>query len=108
MTTEIRSCRDAEELQRYGDIVAYVFAENRRDAVGAELEATESGWTTCAFVDGTMTTTMAAIPVGRSAERKSGAHGLGHGCGHVADSPAPGSRTKGNVRGLREMARRGT
>jgi predicted acetyltransferase len=61
MTIEIRSCRDEEELQRYGDIVAYVFAANDRDDISVELKATDLDRTTCAFVDGTMATTMGGI-----------------------------------------------
>lgn len=62
MTTEIRPCRDQDEMKLYGDIVAYVFADNDRRGVDKELASTQPDWTTCAFVDGRMATTLGAFP----------------------------------------------
>ncbi len=62
MTIEIRPCADRDELTRYGDIVRYVFANNDRDLVDDELATTQPDWTTCAFVDGQMATTLGAFP----------------------------------------------
>ncbi len=60
MSVEIRSCRDREELADYGKIVSYVFAST--EGMDEELETTQPEWTTCAFVDGRMATTLGAFP----------------------------------------------
>jgi predicted acetyltransferase len=62
MTVEIRACHDREELEAYGEVVAYSFAINEAEDLRRELDATEPGWTTCAFVDGKLVTTLGAIP----------------------------------------------
>ncbi len=60
MTVEIRSCRDRDELADYGRIVSYVFAST--EGMDEELSTTQPEWTTCAFVDGRMATTLGAFP----------------------------------------------
>lgn len=60
MSIEIRSCRDADEIQRYGEIVSYVFAST--DGVAEEIANTLPEWTTCAWVDGAMAATLGAFP----------------------------------------------
>lgn len=60
MSIEIRSCRDPEELKRYGEIVSYVFAST--EGVDEELSNTLPEWTTCAWVDGAMAATLGAFP----------------------------------------------
>lgn len=60
MTVEIRPCRDREELADYGKIVSYVFAST--EGMEEELSSTQPEWTTCAFVDGRMATTLGAFP----------------------------------------------
>lgn len=62
MTIEIRACRDRDELKAYGEVVAYSFAINEAEDLQRELDATEPEWTTCAFVDGKLVTTLGAIP----------------------------------------------
>jgi predicted acetyltransferase len=61
MKVELRSCR-ADELQEYGRILAYVFAENERENIDREIAATEPDWTHCAFVDGKLVATMGVLP----------------------------------------------
>ncbi len=60
MAVEIRACRDREELADYGKIVSYVFAST--EGMDEELSTTLPEWTTCAFVDGRMATTLGAFP----------------------------------------------
>jgi predicted acetyltransferase len=60
MSIEIRSCRDAEEMQRYGAIIRYVFASS--EGVDDEVANTLPEWTTCAWVDGAMAATLGALP----------------------------------------------
>ncbi len=60
MTIEIRPCRDHDELKTYGEIVSYVFAST--EGMDEELSSTQPDWTTCAFVDGKMATTLGAFP----------------------------------------------
>ncbi|MBE0611507.1 MAG: GNAT family N-acetyltransferase, partial [Dehalococcoidia bacterium] len=60
MSIEIRSCRDAEEMQRYREIVSYVFAST--EGVDDEVANTLPEWTTCGWVDGTMAATLGAFP----------------------------------------------
>lgn len=62
MPIEIRACRDRDELKAYGEVVAYSFAINEAEDLQRELDATEPEWTTCAFVDGKLVTTLGAIP----------------------------------------------
>ena len=62
MTVEIRPCRDAEEMQEYGRIVSYVFADNDPANMAEELGTTQPDWTTCAWVDGQMAGTMGVFP----------------------------------------------
>lgn len=59
---EIRACRDKAELDAYGRIVSYVFANNDDSDVEAELATTQPEWTTCAFVDGKLASTMGTFP----------------------------------------------
>jgi len=60
VTIEIRSCRDDEELKQYQKNVNYVFAT----APSAEDDLTKPAgdWTTCAWVDGKLATTLATLP----------------------------------------------
>lgn len=60
MSIEIRSCRDAEEMQQYRRIVSYVFAST--EGVDEEIANTLPEWTTCAWVDSTMAATLGALP----------------------------------------------
>ncbi len=60
MSIEIRSCRDAEEMQQYRQIVSYVFAST--EGVDDEVANTLPEWTTCGWVDGTMAATLGAFP----------------------------------------------
>lgn len=60
MSIEIRSCRDAEEMQRYREIISYVFAST--EGVEDEVANTLPEWTTCGWVDGTMAATLGAFP----------------------------------------------
>jgi predicted acetyltransferase len=62
MSIEIRACRDREELKAYGEVVGYSFAINEAEDLQRELDATDPEWTTCAFVDGKLVTTLGAIP----------------------------------------------
>ncbi len=62
MAIEIRSCKDREEVDQYGKVVAYVFAESDKDALATEMSGTQPDWTTCAWVDGKMATTMGTFP----------------------------------------------
>jgi predicted acetyltransferase len=59
---EIRPCRDQDEMQAYARNVAYVFANNSENTMADELSTTQPDWTTCAFVDGQLATTMGAFP----------------------------------------------
>lgn len=60
MTVEIRPCRDAEELARFHAVESYVFANN--DGYDADSAPMDPGWTTCAFVDGKLATTLGTLP----------------------------------------------
>jgi len=60
VTVEIRPCRDRDELADYGRVVSYVFAST--EGMEEELSTTQPDWTTCAFVDGRMATTLGAFP----------------------------------------------
>lgn len=60
MTTEIRACKDQDELKKYGEIVSYVFAST--DGMDDELSSTQPDWTTCGFIDGKMVATMGTFP----------------------------------------------
>ena len=62
MTVEIRPCRDAAELAQYGRVVSYVFAENDPAGMERMLATTQPDWTTCAFVDGRMASTLGTLP----------------------------------------------
>ena len=62
MGIEVRSCRDREEVDQYGKVVSYVFAESDKDALSTELSGTQPEWTTCAWVDGKMATSMGTFP----------------------------------------------
>lgn len=61
MSIEIRHCTQ-DELKDYARISAYVFANNNATEVAEELRTTQPDWTTCAFVDGEMATTMGVFP----------------------------------------------
>jgi predicted acetyltransferase len=60
MNVEIRPCRDAEELKEYGKVVSYVFAST--EGMDDELATTAPDWTTCAWVDGRLASTLGAFP----------------------------------------------
>ncbi|MEO8539436.1 MAG: GNAT family N-acetyltransferase [bacterium] len=60
MTVEIRSCRDDEELKQYQKNVNYVFASAPSPV--DDLSKPAADWTTCAWVDGQMATTLATLP----------------------------------------------
>jgi predicted acetyltransferase len=62
MGIEVRSCADRDEVDQYGKIVSYVFAESDKDALSTEMSGTQPDWTTCAWVDGRMATTMGTFP----------------------------------------------
>lgn len=62
MGIEVRSCKDREEVDQYGKVVSYVFAESDKDALSTEMSGTQPDWTTCAWVDGKMATTMGTFP----------------------------------------------
>lgn len=59
MTVEIRSVRH-DELEAYGRVVGYVFASE--DGLEEELKGTQPDWTTCAFVDGKLVSTLGTLP----------------------------------------------
>lgn len=61
MNVEIRPCRDREELEAYGRLLTYVFAGDQETS-DQEAEATQPEWTTCAWVDGKLATTLGTIP----------------------------------------------
>ena len=61
MNIEIRPCT-VEELKDYARIDAYVFANNNDTEVAEQMGTTQPEWTTCAFVDGKMATTMGVFP----------------------------------------------
>ena len=60
MTVEIRSCRDGEELKAYQKNVNYVFASAPSEV--DDLTTPAADWTTCAWVDGQLATTLATLP----------------------------------------------
>ena len=60
MAVEIRACADHDELQQYYRVGAYVFANN--DGFEANEVATAPDWTTCAFEDGNIVSTLGAFP----------------------------------------------
>lgn len=60
MGIEIRPCRDADEIAEYHAVESYVFANN--EGFDAESAPTDPGWTTCAFVDGKLVSTLGAFP----------------------------------------------
>lgn len=60
MTVEIRSCRD-DEMAQYNRVVDYVFANNEPGGFDADAP-TIPDWTTCAFVDERLATTLGAFP----------------------------------------------
>lgn len=62
MSIEIRSCREREEVDEYGKVAAYVFAEDDMEALTTEMSGTQPDWTTCAWVDGKIATTMGTFP----------------------------------------------
>lgn len=62
MTIEIRACRDESELKQYGSVVGYVFAINEAEDLERELAITRPEWTTCAFDDGQLVSSLATIP----------------------------------------------
>jgi predicted acetyltransferase len=57
---EIRSCRDGDELKQYQKNVNYVFAS--APSADDDLTTPAADWTTCAWVDGQMATTLATLP----------------------------------------------
>lgn len=60
MATEIRSCTDSEELKKYQKNVNYVFASV--PSPEDDLATPAPDWTTCAWVDGNLATTLATLP----------------------------------------------
>lgn len=62
MDVEVRPCRDDDELKSYGRVVGYVFAINERDELDRELELVRPEWTMCAFADGQVVSSYAAVP----------------------------------------------
>ncbi len=60
MAIEIRPCRDAEEIARFHALESYVFANN--DGFSTDSAPMDPGWTTCAFVDGKLATTLGTLP----------------------------------------------
>jgi len=61
MNVEIRSCRDRDELAEYSRLLTYVFAGDQ-EASDREVSITEPDWTTCAWVDGRLATTLGTFP----------------------------------------------
>ncbi len=61
MNVEIRPCRDREELDQYGKLLTYVFAGDPEES-DREVAATQPDWTTCAWVDGKLATTLGTLP----------------------------------------------
>ncbi|OAI41095.1 hypothetical protein AYO38_04550 [bacterium SCGC AG-212-C10] len=105
MNIEIRACKDQEELQEYGRIISYVFANS--EGVEEEITTTLPEWTTCAFIDGKMGATMGTFPF---TVRLNGA-GVKMG-GVTAVGTLPEHRRKGILRkimtqGFAEMRERG-
>jgi predicted acetyltransferase len=62
VTIEIRSCRDKGELEQYGQVVAYVFAEENFENVASEVAYTLPEWTTCGFDGDRCVATMGTLP----------------------------------------------
>ncbi len=60
MTVEIRACHD-DEMEQYNRVVNYVFANNDPEGIAPDAP-TLPDWTTCAFVDGRLATTLGAFP----------------------------------------------
>ena len=60
MAIEIRSCRDPEELKQYQYNVNYVFASV--PSPEDDMATPAPDWTTCAWVDDKMATTLATLP----------------------------------------------
>ncbi|MGE0598352.1 MAG: enhanced intracellular survival protein Eis [Dehalococcoidia bacterium] len=60
MAVEIRALRDAEELNQYQKNVNYVFAS--APSPEDDLTRPAPDWTTCAFVDGQLATTLTTLP----------------------------------------------
>jgi len=60
MTVEIRSCRDGDELKACQKNVNYVFASAPSPI--DDLTTPAPDWTTCAWVDGRLATTLATLP----------------------------------------------
>ena len=61
MNVEIRSCRDREEMAEYSRLLTYVFA-GEQEVSDREVGVTQPEWTTCAWVDGKLATTLGTIP----------------------------------------------
>ena len=60
MAIEVRSCRDPEELKQYQYNVNYAFASV--PSPEDDMATPAGDWTTCAWVDGKMATTLATLP----------------------------------------------
>jgi predicted acetyltransferase len=60
MAIEVRSCRDDAELAQYQKNVHYVFASV--PSPDDDMSKPAADWTTCAWVDGQMATTLATLP----------------------------------------------
>lgn len=97
MSIEIRSCRDAEEMKRYGEIVSYVFASS--EGVDEEVGNTLPEWTTCAWVDGEMAATLGAFPFTMRLNGASVPVG-----GVTAVGTMPAYRRQGLLRGIMSQA----
>jgi predicted acetyltransferase len=107
VTIEVRSCKDKEEVDQYGKVVSYVFAEDDKDALATEMSGTQPDWTTCAWVDGKIATTMGTFPF---TVRLNGAPV--HMGGVTAVGTLPQHRRKGLLRqvmglGFQQMRERG-
>ncbi|MDJ0787536.1 MAG: GNAT family N-acetyltransferase [Myxococcota bacterium] len=61
MNVEIRSATK-DEMPEFRAVTAYVFAENESDASSGADALVAPEWTTCAFVDGQLATTLGSYP----------------------------------------------
>lgn len=61
MNVEIRPCRNPEEMEAYSRLLTYVFAGDQETS-DQEVGATLPEWTTCAWVDGKLATTLGTLP----------------------------------------------
>ena len=61
MNLEIRAARN-EEMVEFRRVAGYVFADNETDPESNENALVAAEWTTCAFIDGLLVSTLAGYP----------------------------------------------